>query len=988
MSATTKYIFKNFIHGKKIGLVILSLLLLCFHYSAFAKIKEIGLPFISNYQRESYNASAQNWSITQDANGFMYFANNDGVLRYDGIGWELFPLPNASIVRVVLSSEGKIYAGGFDEFGYYSYNKSGELLYTSLSSRLDSVDKSFGEIWRIYSTRYGVVFQSYYALFLLQGDKLVQIQPESEFGFSYFVDNHLFVIDREVGLSVLQGKKLAPMISDSVFFKENEITFIFSSESKEYLLGTTNNGIYVYDGEKIKPWNKKINERFIVNQTYTAIEISEEVIAIGTIQDGIYIISTEGEILQHINRLKGLQNNTVLSVFFDKDNNLWLGLDNGIDHLEVSSPISIINHCFNIEATYSSIVHNGVLYVGTNQGLFAKNFKSLSNHSLMEDGFRLVPGTQGQVWKLREINGVLWCGHNLGIFIIDGFTAKQISKIQGGWDFVAVPGQENFVIGGTYSGLVLFEYDYAGTKKWHFVKEISGFDESSRELDFDQYGNVWMTHTYKGLFRIDLSADLSAVTSFSIFNKAHGLPPLPYTLARVHDELFIVSKAGLFSFNTSEQSFEQSDYLEKIIGKHSNVVRVKEDSFGDIWCFTEREVFVYRLQEDGAYTQIKIPFYRIRTQFLADSYENVYAFNEQNFFIGGQKGMLHYNPDNKKRFVSDYRTFLRTITVNHRDEDSVIHKLYGLSEVTSSNSVNTLSFKYNSIAFEYFAPFYEDSRNTKFSFKLSGFDTRWSEWDSRSVKEYTNLKEGKYIFEVKARNIYKNESGIARYEFIVLPPWYRTNVFYAFYIVLVLGLGVLAIFYFRKKVEKARRIEKIKHEKVLISKEIQFQEEVKLSENEIEKLKSEKLKSDMRHKNMELANATMHLIQKNKFLTKLKGDLNRMWGEAQVDSVKSDLKSIVKKIDKDFKNEQHWKVFDKYFEEVHQDFILRLKEKHPILTPNDLRLCAYLKMNLSTKEIAPLLNISVRGLEISRYRLRKKLDLNRNVNLTDYILEI
>jgi DNA-binding CsgD family transcriptional regulator len=139
---------------------------------------------------------------------------------------------------------------------------------------------------------------------------------------------------------------------------------------------------------------------------------------------------------------------------------------------------------------------------------------------------------------------------------------------------------------------------------------------------------------------------------------------------------------------------------------------------------------------------------------------------------------------------------------------------------------------------------------------------------------------------------------------------------------------------------------------------------------------------------MELANATMHLIQKNKFMTKLKGDLMRMWGEAQVDSVKSDIKQIVRKIDKDFKNEQHWKVFDKYFDEVHQDFIQRIKEKHTILTPNDLRLCAYLRMNLSTKEIAPLMNISVRGLEISRYRLRKKLELEREVNLIDYIMEI
>ena len=118
------------------------------------------------------------------------------------------------------------------------------------------------------------------------------------------------------------------------------------------------------------------------------------------------------------------------------------------------------------------------------------------------------------------------------------------------------------------------------------------------------------------------------------------------------------------------------------------------------------------------------------------------------------------------------------------------------------------------------------------------------------------------------------------------------------------------------------------------------------------------------------------------------GELTRMRKEAIVESVKSDIKLIIKNIDKEFKDEKYWQLFDKYFDQVHQDFIHRIKEKHPVLTPNDLRLCAYLRMNLSTKEIAPLMNISIRGLEISRYRLRKKLGLDRDTNLTKYIMEI
>jgi DNA-binding NarL/FixJ family response regulator len=144
----------------------------------------------------------------------------------------------------------------------------------------------------------------------------------------------------------------------------------------------------------------------------------------------------------------------------------------------------------------------------------------------------------------------------------------------------------------------------------------------------------------------------------------------------------------------------------------------------------------------------------------------------------------------------------------------------------------------------------------------------------------------------------------------------------------------------------------------------------------------------MRHMDMELANSTMYLVQKNKFLNKIKSEIHDIIGKLASEPNKHDLRHIVHRIDRDIKSKQHWKVFDKYFDEVHEDFLIRLKIIHADLTPKELRLCSYLKMNISTKEIAPLMNISVRGVEISRYRLRRKLDIDKGVNLTEYILGI
>jgi ligand-binding sensor domain-containing protein/DNA-binding CsgD family transcriptional regulator len=953
-----------------------------------AQTKNVGLPYISNFSREQYQAGTQNWSIAQDNYGLLYYANNDGVLRFDGSDWKLYPLPNNSIVRVVSSIENKIYAGGFDEFGYFEYTAQGKFKYTSLSDKLDDGSKEFGEIWRIYSTRYGIVFQSYKGVFLLQDNKLITIKPKSTFGFSYLVNNNFFVVDRKYGLFVLQGRVLNPIIKEEQFFQENEIPFVFSAGNQEYLIGTNNNGVYIYDGQELSPWNTKLNKHLIENQIYTAIELQDEELAIGTIQDGVFIADKQGNIHQHVNRFKGLQNNTVLSLLYDNSQNLWVGLDNGIDYLEISSPISLINYCYNIETAYATVVHNNLLYIGTNQGLFAKEISLIKNEYSLDDGFRLIDGTQGQVWSLKVFGGELFCGHNYGTFLVDGFRVNQISETPGAWDFITLPGEQKSIIAGTYEGLVLFNKP-SGTNSQYTEKKIEGFNESSRIMMVDETGAVWVSHAYKGLFRLEISEDLSRIETYNLFSPSeYGLPSLPYTFAKIKGQSFLVTSNGLYTYNIEKDTFSFNAEINRILGNVSHLTKVYEDYFGDLWYFTNTGCGVHRLQEDGSYTHITIPFHRLKGQFLTNSYENVYTYDRRNIFIGGQKGMFHYDQMTLKNFDANYTSLLRSVKILKSEKDSVLHSIYGFDPDKQSKHTFTFPYKYNSVSFQFTAPFYEALNHTEYSFRLQGFDTKWSDWSSRNEKEYTNLHEGDYVFELKAKNIYGKESDITYFTFTVQPPLFRSTAAYIVYSAILMLVIVLNAIYFKRRVEKARRAEKLKHEKVLYKTERKFKEEVKQSEEKIEKLKNDKLVSDMRHKNMELANATMHLIQKNKFMTKLKGDLMRMWGEAQVDSVKSDIKQIVRKIDKDFKNEQHWKVFDKYFDEVHQDFIQRIKEKHTILTPNDLRLCAYLRMNLSTKEIAPLMNISVRGLEISRYRLRKKLELEREVNLIDYIMEI
>jgi DNA-binding CsgD family transcriptional regulator len=191
-----------------------------------------------------------------------------------------------------------------------------------------------------------------------------------------------------------------------------------------------------------------------------------------------------------------------------------------------------------------------------------------------------------------------------------------------------------------------------------------------------------------------------------------------------------------------------------------------------------------------------------------------------------------------------------------------------------------------------------------------------------------------------------------------------------------------------RRIERSKQREKQRYLEEIREQEQQFQREALIAEKEIIKLRNDKLRSEMVHRDKELANQTMGIIHKNKFLIRVNEDLNSIQDFIVNDTAKSKIFNLKKRIKKEIDIKQQSKIFETYFDEVHEEFFEKLKEKFPVLTPNDLRICAFIRMNLTTQEIATILNISYRGAEISRYRLRKKLGLDRSTNLSTFLTNI
>lgn len=963
-----------------------------------AEMIEIGVPSIQNFTRREYRGGTQNWAIAQDRHGFMYFANNEGLLAFDGTSWKLHRMPNFSIVRSVqINQAGQIFVGAYNEFGKMNINAGGQMKFESLKKYLPKDCQNFDDVWNINTFEGQTVFQTYSYAFLFKNDSTVSvIKSPSRFQNSYLVNNRLYFNDQEKGLMEYSGNELISLDGCQKIKGEEIWSILPYNRSSELMIFTLNKGIFIYDGKELKEWTAEVNNQLKQKQIFSAVIVQEKYYAIGTIQDGLIILDESGKIIQHINRQKGLQNNTILKAFADRVGNLWLGLDNGIDYLNVNSPITFLQQTDGIGAGYTSIIHKGKIYLGTNQGLFVKNWPL----NQQNEEFKLIPGTNGQVWYLGVHDGQLLCGHNKGAFVIDGEKAAQISTIPGVWKFHSLRRFPDYLICGTYSGLIYFKKQ---KNSWVYAGKVEGFNESFRIFEEDENGDLWMSHGFKGIYQIKIGDSLDHIDSFKFFTQKDGLPSnYNLNVYKIKGKIIITSNVGFFEFNKDKGRFESSQYFNQLLSPLKDISFLKEDKDGNIWYVAwdmgKNKAGVFRVQEDLTYKHISAPFDILTGKFIS-GFESIYCYSPDHVFFGTEEGFAHYSPLSRFNNAPRFEAFINKASATYLDSTFFDGHHFITTDATgqanTGSSVNDLNqiefnfpYKENSFRFAYTTPSFENQHNIEYSFKLVGYNEKWSAWSNVPFNEYAKLSPGTYTFSVKARNQLRMESTIDSLTFTVLPPWYRTIFAYLLYSLFVLIAVFVLIYYILKRIEVSKRKERLKHLKSYRQKESQYRQEALVAEKKIVNLRNEKLRIEMIHRDKELANQTMDLIRKNKFLQKIKEDLEKLKKSTTDELQKEKINSLIAKIDKDIDHKKQWEVFESAFDEVHEDFLKRLKEKYPNLTPKELKLCAYLRMNISTKEIAPLMNISVRGVEICRYRVRKKLDIDRDQNLTRMIIDL
>ncbi len=972
-------------HPKKIscGAVALAMLLVFVPSILLAQLPRLGTPVIRNFSKDQYRGGTQNWGGIEGADGLIWIANNQGLLECDGLDWRIHALPNRTIVRsLARDSSGKIYAGGQSELGFFEPDKSGNLAYTSLLDRLPEGTREFEDVWKIILARRQIYFlasESIYSIPVEGRAKGGRIQTDGKVLFLGMFNDRIILQIENRGLCEL---KASGVIEELHPYTRNltTLTALMPGAGNTIVISTLKSGLFLLDSSGVRPWETPESAYLTTNRIYTAMQLRDGRYAIGTATGGLVILNSEGELLARYTRRQGLQNNTVLTLMEDRVGNLWIGLDNGISLIAISSPFSRFFPDGELEGTaYAMQEFEGNLYCGTNNGLFVM----ASNMSAGQRNFELIPGTEGQVWSLQVIRGALIMGHHEGAFLVSNRSVSKLAPQSGFWSFLPLAAGSNReperLIAGTYNGLVSFVWNGG----WKYEGPVSGFEESSRFLATDPEGYLWIAHPYRGVWR-GIVRDLK-FENLRFLGQEQGLPSnLGLQLYPLAEDVVFSAERGTWVYNRNSDRFEAHPILDTLLGRSEPVRRLIATNEGNIWYSVGSRVGCIRMEDMGLYKttrQLRLP--EISGE-LVGGFEYIYDPPGPDVFFATDRGFIQYT-DSEEPFSAPLPIVLLRGVEAFGKSDTLLFA--GAGNVALLQTPE-LPARINAFRFSFSAVEFQHPERMTYSWKLEGFDQQWSAWSDKAEKEYTNLKPGDYVFRVRTQDINGQVSKVSEYTFRIAAPWYASTLAQIVYGITIASILISLVVVPQRRFAKDKAEMANEQERTLREQEERHLEQEANRSQEIMSLRNEKLQGELEFQSGQLANTTLHLVQKNALIVRLREDIEKLDSTTPPEELKKSLRQLLGILNNDDRLDEDWEHFAIHFDKVHADFLARLRDRYPQLTPRDHKLCAFLRMNLSSKEIAPLLYISVRGVEISRYRLRKKLELEAESNLTEFLLGI
>ncbi|MDX2285453.1 MAG: hypothetical protein NW241_14905 [Bacteroidia bacterium] len=917
-----------------------------------------------------YQAGIQNIDFAQNRNMAVFVANNLGVLSYNGRSWENHALKTGKKQRALAFDEktDRLYFGSQGIFGYFNSD-------WSIVSLVDSLPQSapdFDEVWDVFLLGTSAYFCTFQGIYVYDGQSVSVLTHPDGFSRAFKTDGKLFVQGRQGQLFEIQGRSLLtppyPALERSeplagLVAEEGGYLLIYTSGKTEFM---TPFGV----AEKYSALGEALQRKYVNH----VLQLSDSRLAISTQTAGLFLFDRQKQTLENIRAADGLLSNACLRAFQDYAGNLWIGMQNGIALVDISSPMRFVNQEIGIEGSgYEAYRRDEGTYYTTSGGMYFLAAGAAQSVFL--------PGTEGPAYGMQVIAGRLYAGHHTGLFLLEDGAARRIARTHGLWQVKPLQSNPEYAIGGTYAGLCLFRINER--MELQAAGNIGGFEESSRFFEEDGAGNIWVGQFYKGLYRLSLSPDLTAAAAVQI-SADEGLPAdEQIVLSRIDNELYLGTPRGVYKLDPSAGRIVKADAFASVLGEQQ-VYLLVQDRQKHVHVYAEHTTGFFRQINPGTYAFVPSSLFQLRYSFNNDLL-HISVHAGDGVLFNANEGFIQYRPELENRLAAE--TPLIISKVVNVAEDVVLYERKRFGMQPESLPQLAVSFRAKVLQFEVEAFQFNGISSQQFRYFLKGFDEDYGEWVHTTVKEYTNLKEGRYEFRVQTKDFLGRIITSQPLLLEVDPPFHRSlpaRILYA-------ALGILSLLLtsrlqqhrYRRKaaaLEEARQRE-------LMSKQQELQEIERQKEQAVRQIEEDKMKSELQHLNSLLAASTMNLVVKNEFMETVREELEEVKRKGKSVETKQALEKIVKAIDTTLRLQEDWKQFEYHFDQVHGDFLNRLREDFPDLTPNEQKICVLLRLNLSTKEISNLMSISLRGVEIARYRLRKKLRLDLRQNLSKFILD-
>lgn len=900
-------------HSTPLKLIFSTILLLLFAHPADGRlVSEKGVPRMVSFTTSDYLNAGKVWDIDSAPNGIVYMAADKGLLEFDGREWRRFRGSDGFLRSVLVKSDSLLYTGSDLDFGRWVMDETGDWRYTSLYPFRDELAALAEEFWGVYEQNGYLYFVSASNLYVYRNQNLTKIAAPSRFSGSFFFEDALWIADEQQGLLRVSEFALQPVAR----FPEagpQELIGLYR-EGDAIMVVTRITGLLRFEGGSIVPVDSPLARELRSAALFSFDSPGPDLHVFGTVQRGFFIAGSDGRVMHHINRSKGLPNNTVLSMHFSPFGKLWAGLDYGLSSLDFRCDYTFVyDYRGDFGTAYAALLQNEAFYLGTNQGLYSIPWHELNNSGPFFD-FRQIPGSEGQVWTIREIGGQVFVAHDRGLFTFRNGGLQLLGEARGTW---TVTPYGPYLLAGTYNGISIFEQQQG---EWRFLRQMELIVGSASQLVPEADNILWVNIPNFGFVRTRLDENLFPVER-ELFPAADFLG----------DDAFLVHQNGSPSVITSEYRYQFD---------------------------AEAVAFTQKQREHH---------HHLPSEMLPGIFQPV-SLNDSWHFFPVSNGFALQDLNHE----ADYNLINRQLMLRRAE-------IFSGNEVLSWQPGTTLPNRMNNLRLELMIP---NQAGVWYQYRL-GTKAEWSAPSYNPAIELIGLGSG--VKELQVRALLSGELiATESIQFRVAAPWYMRWYAFLIYILLLLAAWTMLKRWHRELLLEQHKALVKRQQKESKEQQARHRQQVMLLEQERLQGELDKLEKALKNKTIELANRAKKSQDKNRILREAKEKAKTLEATSQVS--KSRIQDIEKLIDSCIELEDN--TFEIQLSELHQEFFRKMKELYPELSGNDLRLCAYVKLGFSAKEIAEMLHIQPSSVYISRSRLRKKLNLETDEDLYGFLNSI